>query len=181
MSLDQPGVMVLTGISAAGKSSVAQLLAERLSRSAHVRGDAFRRMVVAGRHDMTAEPSEEAVRQLRLRYRIGALAADAYAEAGFTAVLQDVAVGPVLSDLVDAVRTRPRWLVVLAPTPEVVAQRERYRPKSAYLPGAPSIADLDLALRNDTPRLGLWLDTSEQAPHQTVEEILRRAPEALVP
>jgi len=38
---------------------------------------------------------------------------------------------------------------------------------------------LDTMLR-DTPRLGLWLDSSNQAADQTVEEILRRADEALV-
>ena len=38
---------------------------------------------------------------------------------------------------------------------------------------------LDTMLR-DTPRLGLWLDSSNQAADQTVEEIIRRADEALV-
>jgi hypothetical protein len=42
-------VMLITGIQAAGKSTVAQLLAERLPRPVHVRGDAFRRMAVDGR------------------------------------------------------------------------------------------------------------------------------------
>ncbi|MFG1708780.1 AAA family ATPase [Nonomuraea sp. M3C6] len=70
------GVVLITGISAAGKSTVAQALAERLPRSAHVRGDTFRRMVVGGRAEMTPEPSDEAMRQLHLRYRIAANAAD---------------------------------------------------------------------------------------------------------
>ncbi|WP_324193143.1 zeta toxin family protein [Nocardia nova] len=38
-------VYLITGIQAAGKSTVAQALAERLPRSAHVRGDVFRRFV----------------------------------------------------------------------------------------------------------------------------------------
>ena len=36
-------VVLITGIQAAGKSTVAQELAERLPRSVHVRGDVFRR------------------------------------------------------------------------------------------------------------------------------------------
>jgi len=32
----------------------------------------------------------------------------------------------------------------------------------------------------DTPRLGLWLDSSNQAADQRVEEVIRRADEALV-
>jgi adenylylsulfate kinase-like enzyme len=59
-----PAVVLVTGIQAAGKSTAAQLLAERLPRSVHVRGDLFRRMVVNGRADMTPEPSIEALRQL---------------------------------------------------------------------------------------------------------------------
>lgn len=61
-------VVLVTGIQAAGKSTVAQLLAERLPRSVHVRGDLFRRMVVNDRAEMTPGPTDEALRQLRLRY-----------------------------------------------------------------------------------------------------------------
>jgi dephospho-CoA kinase len=75
-------VIVVTGIQAAGKSTVAQALAERLERSVHLRGDLFRRMIVNGRADMgAAEPPAEALRQLRLRYRPAAAAADRYAGA----------------------------------------------------------------------------------------------------
>ena len=38
---DGPAIYVISGIMAAGKSSVAQALAERLPRSVHVRGDVF--------------------------------------------------------------------------------------------------------------------------------------------
>src|SRR6187455_992443 len=89
-------VYLLTGVQAAGKSTVAQALAGRLPRSAHVRGDAFRRMIVNGRADMGPEPGEEALDQLRLRHRLAANTADAYAEAGFTAILQDVVIGEML-------------------------------------------------------------------------------------
>ena len=53
---------------AAGKSTVAELLAQRLPRSVHVRGDVFRTMVVNGRADMTPQPTAEAIAQLHLRY-----------------------------------------------------------------------------------------------------------------
>jgi dephospho-CoA kinase len=79
---DHAAIVLITGIPAAGKSTVADRLARRFERGVHVRGDVFRRMVVTGRHDMTSTPSEEAWRQLRLRYRLTALAADTYYEAG---------------------------------------------------------------------------------------------------
>lgn len=42
-----PCVVLITGVMAAGKSTVAQLLAESLPRAVHVRGDVFRRMIVS--------------------------------------------------------------------------------------------------------------------------------------
>jgi chloramphenicol 3-O-phosphotransferase len=179
--LVEPFVLVITGISAAGKSTVSDRLALRLARGVHVRGDAFRKMVVSGREEMTATPSEEAWRQLRLRYRIAASTADAYFEAGFSVVVQDVILGAVLGEMVEQLSSAPLFVVVLAPSAETVAQRESAREKSAYRGKGPSIALMDRALRTETPRLGLWLDTSSQTPDQTVEEIIERAPrEALV-
>jgi chloramphenicol 3-O-phosphotransferase len=172
---DEQPLVLITGISASGKSTVAEALARRFERGVHVRGDVFRRMVVAGRHEMSATPSDEAGRQLRLRYRLGAGTADAFHEAGFAVVVQDVVLGPVLADYVASLRARPLVVVVLAPRPEVVAEREGARAKVAYRDGAAAIEELDRAVRQETPRLGLWLDTSHQTPEQTVDEIVERA------
>lgn len=79
------GVILLTGVMAAGKSTVAKLV---------------------------------------LRYRLATSVADTYTAAGFTAVLQDVIIGPVPSDVVQLIRTRPRYLVVLDPSPR---RRDRWR------------------------------------------------------
>jgi len=168
-----PAIVLITGIMAAGKSTVAQELASRLPRSVHLRGDAFRRMIVNGRAEMTPETEAEAIRQLRLRYTLAANAADTYFAAGFTVVLQDVVLGSDLADMVDRIRSRPLLVVVLAPRPEVVAVREQGRPKTGYGEWTPQ--QLDAGLRAETPRLGLWLDNSEQTPTQTVDEILARA------
>src|ERR671920_162313 len=93
-------VIVITGAMAAGKSTVADLLAERLPRSVHVRGDLFRRMVVNGRADMGPDASAEALAQLHLRYELAAYTADRYAAASFDVVLQDVVIGPELTGFV---------------------------------------------------------------------------------
>jgi chloramphenicol 3-O-phosphotransferase len=163
-------VLVLTGAMAAGKSTVAELLAARLPRSVHVRGDVFRRMVVSGRADMTPDPSAEAFAQLRLRYDLTASTADAYAAAGFDVVVQDVIIGPELIDFVARIATPARYLVVLAPQVAALAQRERDRPKTGYTAFSP--ADLDSVLRRDTPRIGYWLDSSDLSPAETVDAIL---------
>lgn len=169
----EQAVVLITGIQAAGKSTVAQLLAERLPHSVHLRGDLFRRMVVNGRADMTPEPSDDAVRQLRLRYRLTATVADDYFREGFTVVAQDVILGEHLADVVGLIRQRPLLVVVLAPQVNAVAARDAARTKNAYDEWTFSL--LDRSLRNDTPRLGLWLDTSDQTPEKTVDEIINRA------
>ncbi|MGP3916424.1 AAA family ATPase [Nonomuraea sp. 10N515B] len=173
------GAVLITGVSAAGKSTVAQALAERLPRAAHVRGDTFRRMVVSGRAEMTPEPIDEAVRQLHLRYRIAATTADLYAEAGFTPIVQDVILGADLERFTKLIRTRPLHVVVLAPDPAAVEARERARAKDGY-GGGWTVTLLDQVLHRETPRIGLWLDTSRQSPEETVEEILSRVREARV-
>ncbi|MFD0889593.1 hypothetical protein ACFQ08_34080, partial [Streptosporangium algeriense] len=129
---------------------------------------------VGGRADMTPEPSAEALAQLRLRHRLTAATCDEYFTAGFTVVAQDVVLGEHLAEMTRLVRARPLLVVVLAPRAEVVEAREAARAKDAYVHW--SAGPLDAVLRERTPRLGLWLDTSEQTPEETVEEILARLP-----
>jgi predicted kinase len=166
-----PPVILITGIMASGKSTVAQALAERLPRSVHVRGDTFRRFIVNGREEMTAEPTPEATRQLRLRYELGAATARRYHEAGFTVVYQDVILGEDLALVVDMLRDLPLRVVVLCPSPDAVARREATRGKTGY-GGDWTVAGLDAGLREETPHIGLWLDTSDLTVDQTVDRIL---------
>ncbi|WP_301540311.1 AAA family ATPase [Streptomyces sp. NRRL S-31] len=164
-------VVVVTGVMASGKSTVAQRLAERLPRAMHLRGDAFRRMIVSGREEFTPEPTAEARAQLRLRHRASAAVADLYARAGWTVVVQDVILGEHLDAYLDSMTTRPLYLVVLAPAREEVARREAGRRKDGY--GGPWTVDLlDDTLRGATARRGLWLDTTHQTPAQTVDSVL---------
>jgi predicted kinase len=167
--LDEPGIWLVTGVMAAGKSTVAARLASRFARGAHVPGDAFREMIVSGRADMTPAPSDEAIAQLRLRYDQALAAADAFVEAGITAVIDDIVVGPELERWVARVR-RPFHLVVLCPRPDVVAARESARPKTGYT--AFAVAELDAVLRNQTPRIGQWIDSSDLTPNETVDVAL---------
>jgi chloramphenicol 3-O-phosphotransferase len=172
-------VILLTGAMAAGKSSLAQALAERLPRSVHLRGDVFRRMLVGGRAAMSVPLSDEAARQLDLRYRLAADAARTYVAAGFTVVCQDVILGPALADVVRRYAGLRLAVVVLCPRPAVLAAREAGRAKRGY-PDEATIAALDQALRADTPQLGLWLDTSDLTLAESAEQVLARLPEAMI-
>jgi chloramphenicol 3-O-phosphotransferase len=88
-------------------------------------------------------------------------------------VAQDVILGDHLTEIINMIRQRPLLLVVLAPRPEAAAAREAARGKDAY--NRWTIDLLDKGLRTETPHLGLWLDTSDQTPDETVNEILERA------
>jgi chloramphenicol 3-O-phosphotransferase len=165
-----PSITLITGIMAAGKSTVAQALAERMPRSVHLRGDTFRRMIVNGRAPMTEHLSPEALRQLELRYRLAVDAALGYHRGGFDVVYQDVILGQHLQQVVALLGDVPLHVVVLCPSAEVVADREANRGKVGY--GDWPVADLDSVLREETPRIGLWLDTSALTVEETVDRIL---------
>ncbi len=160
---------------AAGKTTVARLLAARFDRGAHLEGDFFRRSVVGGRAEMTPDPSPEALEQLRLRYRLAAAAADGYFDAGFVVALEDVVLGQLLDDYQKMIRSRPCHLVVLLPSVAAVAAREAGREDKGYI-GGWTVERHYAEFVATTPRVGLWLDTTEQTPGETAEEILRAAP-----
>lgn len=172
--MDLPRVLIVTGIMGSGKSTVAQALAERLPRSVHLRGDLFRKMIVRGRAPQGPVETEEDTLQLGLRYGLSIEVADAYAEAGFTVVYQDILFGP---DLDRAVRGLARWqpgVVALAPRPEIAASRDEARAKTAY--GDWTAQSFDTEFRRNTPPWGLWLDNSDLTVDQTVERILAAGP-----
>jgi chloramphenicol 3-O-phosphotransferase len=170
-------ILFITGISAAGKSTIAQAVAERLPTSIHVRGDLFRRMMVNGEAEITVPLSDKAHEQLWLRYRIAAMAAQLYADAGFTVVYQDVVLGEYLPRTVALFQKHPLYLIVLCPSADVVAEREAARRKTGYSDNL-TIHALDRGLRQETPRIGLWVDSSAMTVTETVDTILARLDEA---
>jgi chloramphenicol 3-O-phosphotransferase len=172
-----PPLVLITGLMAAGKSTVAQALAERLPQSVHLRGDLFRRMIVRGQAEMGFELSPEALAQLQLRYRLAALVAGEYLAAGFAVVYQDIIMGQELSDVLSRYAHLPLHLVVLCPDVVTIAAREAARPKKGY--GDPAwIAQFDQVLREETPRIGLWIDSSALTVEETVDQILANLEQA---
>lgn len=172
-------VVLVSGVMAAGKSTVGDVLAGRWERGVHLRGDVFRRMIVSGQVGMEPGAGDEAGRQLELRYRLAVQAAETYARAGFAVVLQDVVLGSYLSMVVELLQVRPLHVVVLAPAPDVVARREADRAKTGY-GGGWTPAGLDAVLRAETPRIGLWLDTSNLTAEETADTILARMAESAI-
>lgn len=167
-----PRIFVITGISAAGKSSVAQALAERFPAGVHLRGDVFRRMIVSGRRNMPPGGSEEALRQLERRYEIACMVAKRYAKEEFTVVYQDVILGDFLAKVVNRLSEFSPAVVVLSPSVQSVRMREARRAKSGYNDGW-TVEAADRILREQTPKLGYWLDTSSMSIAETVDAILQ--------
>ena len=175
-------IWLITGAQASGKSTTADLLAKRFDRGVHVRGAQFYRWAVRGWVHPFDEDGSEARRLLDLRYRLSAMAADEYAAAGFTAVVQDTIYGDDVSRWLDTVRAKERFLVVLTPSIHAVTERDRLRRettgKVAYKRGF-TIED-NLKAVAEIKRVGLWLDTSSMTPDEAVDEILARAEEARI-
>jgi chloramphenicol 3-O-phosphotransferase len=177
-------VWLVIGVQAAGKSTIAELLASRFEHGVHIRGGQFYRWVTNGWvHAGDAQQPQEARRLLDLRYRLSGLVADQYCAEGFTTIVQDNIFGTDVTRWLNGIDARPRHLVVLRPSVEVVAARDASRTavtgKVAYRPGEFNIRDLDDALAQ-TPSIGLWLDTSQQTPEETVAEILDRMTDTIV-
>ena len=169
MTFPNPSVVLITGIMAAGKSTIAQAVAERLPMSVHLRGDLFRRMIINGQASVEPDNMDAAMEQLRLRYRLATMVADGYCKAGFTVVYQDVILGESLGEVVEMLKPWQRHVVVLCPTPEVAGARDAARDKKGYSGWTPE--ELDRSLREETPRLGLWLDNSKLTVEATVDAI----------
>src|SRR5688572_26436007 len=85
---------LITGTQASGKSTVAELLALEFERGVHVRGGQFYRWAVRGWVHVDGADEAEARRLLELRYRLSAMVAAEYADAGFVTVVQDNVYGP---------------------------------------------------------------------------------------
>jgi len=182
-------IYLVSGISGAGKTIVSRLLARRLERGVHIEADELQRMIASGGYWPDGKPSfagemevawgteEEGQRQLRLRCRNASLLADSFFEAGFTPVIDDIAIGERLQHFRDDVRNRPLLFVLLTPDAGVVRERDANRDDKHVFD---KWGFLDEVMRNDTPRIGLWLDSSNMTAEQTVDTILARAGEARI-
>ena len=183
--VSSPRTVVIVGVQGSGKSTVGAALAARLERAAFIEGDLLWQMVVAGRVDMSPQPTGEALQQLELRYRHGALLAESFVAHGFTAIHVDNIYGHGVVEHLASLRCA-RSLVVLRPRPDEVVRRELERGTNAYAGWVDAECSLLEAVEQfdqwlaETPRIGLWVDSTNQTVDETVTEIITRWDEAVV-
>ena len=171
-------LFLITGIPAAGKSTVSHALARRFERGVCVDGDDIRKSVVSGAAPLGSPLTEAATAQLLLRYRAGLAVARVYLDAGFDVVFNDnmfgALFGEVLAMSAELGTRHERHVVVLNPAADAVRQRDAMREvRQAYEGEAWDVDELRRGLVEETPRVGLWLDTSSQSIEETVDEILK--------
>ena len=167
-----PTLFVISGTQGAGKSTVSQLLARRFERGAWVSAGLLQKMIVSGgRWPEGMSMSDDAERQLRLRLKHACLLGRSFVAAGITAVVDDIVIGTRVDELLEDLAGQTFVFVMLTPSLESVRQREQGRGTSLWT----AWEWLDDEIRQRTRRIGLWLDTSDQTPEQTVDAILSRA------
>jgi cytidylate kinase len=164
-------VYIVSGIPGAGKTTVSRLLASRLARGVHLEADRLPEWIVSGGVWPNQEPQAEADRQLRLRARNVCLLADSYFDAGFTPVIDDVVIGSRLAEFQRTLRSRPLLLVLLTPRLEVVEHRDANRTEKHVFD---IWSHLNEVMHRETPRVRLWLDSSDITAEQTVSAILQQ-------
>jgi len=171
---------VITGIPAAGKSTVAKALMRLTERGVAVDGDTISAMVESGSVGMSPDAGEEALRQLRLRYQASLAVADVYLRAGFDVAFSDNVIGRVLDELPGIVPCERFHLVVLDPAPDEIRRRDRARGARVYTEENGAFDWLREVLEAETPRIGLWLDTTHQSAAETAATIMARLDESVV-
>lgn len=177
------GCLLITGTPGAGKTTVTQMVAERLPRAARLDADMFGMMLVSGWADMLdAEgnwnPGPEGKRQLRLRMVNVCSTADNFAEAGYTPVIdQVVETRQELAFIAGRLTARPLMLVVLCPPLEVARRRNAARPVEERVDY--DFAPLARNQRRELGDVGWWLDsgalTAEETADLIVAEAVKRA------
>ena len=172
------GVLVVSGAPGAGKTTVSRMVASRFEKSVCIEGDLIGHHFIVNGLVPPEGPKLEADRQLDLRRRNTCSLANAFRGEGFVTVVDDVVVSRgVLDQYRRWMDHAPLRVVQLVPRLDVIKTRDANREKHVF----DLWGHLHHELHDHMERVGLWLDTSDEGPSATVDAILARIEETVVP
>jgi chloramphenicol 3-O-phosphotransferase len=164
-------VLILSGPPAAGKSTVAQALAERYDRVAHIDVDTLRHFVTPTGYIAPDRPGWE--RQQALATRNAAALARNFLEERFAVIIDDVVVtAEHLAQYVEALKPAgaPVHFVRLLPRLEVCLARNAAR-EPGLRPSPKRIETVYRAFEAATDLPGATIDSSELSAYETADHL----------
>jgi predicted kinase len=176
MTIGEPPTCVLvSGMPAAGKSTVTGLAARLLPRAARIKADDVNELIHSGRVWRLGAPTDEAERQAELCDRNLCCLANNLVDSGFTVLIDHLVTNQgELAFLAGLLAPRPVLLVTLAPTASVCQERNRTRtPDERWEFNGYDRLAADLS--RDFRDIGWWFDTSALTAQQTAEQLVREA------
>ena len=163
-------IIVISGVPGAGKSTLAGLLAAHFERSVHLEADQFQKMIVNGGR-WPENDNVEGMRQLRLRSKNVGLVADSFFAENFTTIVDDIYIGDRFYHLLEDILCPRLYFVLLVPNLAQLKTRNEQRRNKNVFHQSEALYQITL---NETPKQGLWIDTSTHSVEQSLQVILSR-------